>query len=347
MAAIALNARFYSHRPTGMQRYGIEMADRLSDLLKVVRPSASLHGTTGHLWEQLYLPAASRNRLLWSPNNTGPLAVSRQVCTMHDIIPVEHPEWFTPRFAAWYQWLLPKLTRRVQHLIAVSQFTKDRLIERFGVRPENITVVWNGVDSQFHRRTVEEIDEVRQALGITSPRYLLSLGSLEPRKNINRLLTAWQRLKRELPQDLSLVVVGAKGTSLVFKDAGITNAPPQGVHFAGYARQEHLPALYSGALALVYPSLYEGFGLPPLEAMACGTPVITSNTTSLPEIAGGAALLVDPLDEDAIAAAILRVVRDEALRGGMRAKSLAHAANLTWDESAAQTRRVLEACCHG
>jgi glycosyltransferase involved in cell wall biosynthesis len=346
MAAIALNARFYSHVPTGMQRYGIEMANRLSDLLEVVRPSSPLRGATGHLWEQVYLPTVSGKRLLWSPNNTGPLAVARQVCTMHDIIPVEHPEWFNARFAAWYQWLLPRLTNRVRHLIAVSQFTKDRLVERFKVNPENITVVWNGVDSQFRPRTAAEIDEMRDALGIRCPRYLLSLGSLEPRKNVGRLLTAWARLKRELPEDLGLVVVGSKGASLVFQDAAIVEIP-NGVHFTGYAKQEHLPALYSGALGLVYPSLYEGFGLPPLEAMACGTPVITSNTTSLPEITGGAALLVDPLDVDAIAGAMLRLVRDENLRTSMRQRSLAHASKLTWDLSAARTRQVLEERCHG
>jgi glycosyltransferase involved in cell wall biosynthesis len=341
MATIALNARFYSHVPTGMQRYGIEMATRLSDLLEVVRPASPLRGAQGHLWEQVYLPTASGNRLLWSPNNTGPLAVARQICTMHDIIPVEHPEWFNARFAAWYRWLLPRLTNRVRHLIAVSQFTKDRLVERFGVHPDKISVIWNGVDAQFRPRSPQEIAAVRAALGIRSPRYLLSLGSLEPRKNLRRLLTAWSRLKRELPDDLGLVIVGSKGHSLVFQDAGVTETP-EGVQFTGYAQQEDLPALYSGAMALVYPSLYEGFGLPPLEAMACGTPVITSNTTSLPEISGGAALLVDPLNVDAIADAILRIVRDQELHTALRHKSLAHAANLTWDESAIQTRKILE-----
>ena len=341
MASIALNARFYSHVPTGMQRYGIEMADRLGDLLDVLRPASPMRGAAGHLWEQVYLAAASGSRLLWSPNNTGPLAVARQICTMHDIIPVEHPEWFNARFAAWYRWLLPRLTHRVRHLIAVSQFTKDRLVERFGINPDKITVVWNGVDAEFRPRTNGEINEVRRALGIDSPRYLLSLGSLEPRKNIGRLLTAWSRLKRELPNDIGLVVAGSKGAPLVFRNAGITEIP-EGVHFTGYVKQEHLPALYSGALALVYPSLYEGFGLPPLEAMACGTPVIASNTTSLPEVTGGAALLVDPLDEDAIAAAILKVAADARLRASMGIQSLAHASSLTWDASARATRKILE-----
>ena len=184
MSIIALNARFYSHVPTGMQRYGIEMANRLSDLVEVVRPDEPLKGARGHLWEQLYLPAVSRRRLLWSPNNTGPLAIARQLCTMHDIIPVEHPEWFNSRFAAWYQWLLPKLTHRVQHMIAVSQFTKDRLVDRFRIHPDKISVVWNGVDDQFRPRAIEEIAEARNALNIPSPRYVLSLGSLEPRKNV-------------------------------------------------------------------------------------------------------------------------------------------------------------------
>jgi glycosyltransferase involved in cell wall biosynthesis len=264
---------------------------------------------------------------------------------MHDIIPVERPEWFNARFSGWYQWLLPRLTNRVRHLIAVSHFTKDRLVERFRINPDKITVVWNGVDSQFRPRTRDEIEEVRAALKIRSPRYLLSLGSLEPRKNVRRLLSVWVRLKRELPNDLGLVVVGSKGGSLVFRDDGVDEAM-DGVHFTGYAKQEHLPALYSGALGLIYPSLYEGFGLPPLEAMACGTPVIASNTTSLPEITGGAALLVDPLDEDAIAAAILRLVRDEELRSTLRTRSLERAAHMTWDASAAKTRKVLKERCH-
>lgn len=345
MSTIALNARFYSHVPTGMQRYGIEMANRLGDLLEVVRPGESLKGAKGHLWEQVYLPAVSRNRLLWSPNNTGPLAVSRQLCTMHDIIPVEHPEWFNARFSAWYQWLLPKLAHRVQHMIAVSQFTKDRLVERFGVPAEKISVVWNGVDEQFRPRSSDEIAEVREALKIRSPRYVLSLGSLEPRKNIGRLLTAWQRILPELPEDIDLVVVGNKGASLVFREARIEGELKR-VHFAGYAKQEHLPALYSGALALVYPSLYEGFGLPPLEAMACGTPVVTSNTTSLPEVMGDCGLLVDPLNEDAIAEAVLSLVRSDDLRAELSTRGRARAARMDWDRSAAETRKILKEFCH-
>ncbi len=342
MATIALNARFYSHLPTGMQRYGLEMAKRFAEELFIVRPRRPLRGTEGHAWEQFYLPLASRGRLLWSPNNTGPLGVSRQVCTIHDIIPIDRPEWFSPRFAAWYNWLLPKLVHRVQHLIAVSEFTKQRLVERLGVPPSKVTVVWNGVDAQFTPRSADEIECMRRELGISSRKYLLSVGSLEPRKNLRALMTAWRRIAPELPKDIDLVVVGAKGASLVFSDAKLGDVPPR-VCLTGYVAQEQLPALYSGAMALVYPSLYEGFGLPPLEAMACGTPVVTSGTTSLPEVVGDSALLVDPLCPDSIAEGIQRIVMDAPLRDQLRERGLMRARGITWDRAATETRKVFSA----
>ncbi len=340
MAAIALNARFYSHVPTGMQRYGMEMAKRFQQELDILRPSRPLRGTEGHVWEQLYLPLASRGRLLWSPNNTGPLGVSRQVCTIHDIIPIDRPEWFNARFAAWYNWLLPKLVHRVQHIIAVSEFTKRRLVERLGVAPSKVTVVWNGVDAQFTPRSSEEIESMRRELSIGGRPYLLSVGSLEPRKNLQALLAAWRGIAPKLPDDIDLVVVGAKGASLVFSDAKLGEIPPR-VRLTGYVAQEQLPALYSGAMALVYPSLYEGFGLPPLEAMACGTPVVTSCTSSLPEVVADAAVLVDPASPESIAEGIQRVVLNPSLRVELRERGLARARGISWDRSAEETRKVI------
>ena len=342
MAAIALNARFYSHVPTGMQRYGLEMAKRLYADLDIVRPGRPLSGTEGHLWEQIYLPAAARGRLLWSPNNTGPVTVSRQICTIHDIIPVERPDWFNARFSAWYRWLLPRLVRRVRHVIAVSEFTKQRVLERFGVDPSKVTVVWNGVDAQYHPRTFEELRLMRRELNIPSQHYLLCLGSLEPRKNLRRLLSAWQQISPKLPSEIILVIAGKVGASGVFADAGLTSIPDR-VHFTGYVKEDQLPALHSGALALVYPSLYEGFGLPPLEAMACGTPVVTSSGTSLTEVVGDAAVLVDPMDEMSIADGIRQIVEDSALRERLRELGMARAKNITWERSAKETRKVLSA----
>ncbi|HZU29062.1 MAG TPA: glycosyltransferase family 1 protein [Bryobacteraceae bacterium] len=340
MRKIALNARFYSHRPTGMQRYGVEMASRMANDLDVLRPRRPLRGAEGHMWEQAYLAGAARGRLLWSPNNTGPLAVARQICTVHDIIPLERPEWFTPGFVRLYRWLMPRLARRVQHIIAISEFTKQRLIERLGVAPERITVIYNGVDACFSPRPADEIERVRTELRIPTPHYVLCLGSVEPRKNQARLLAAWERVARRFPSDVHLVVAGARGSSTVFTEVTLDRIPDR-VHFTGYVKQEHLPALYSGALALCYPSLYEGFGLPPVEAMACGTPVVTSASTSLPEVVGSAAVLVNAEEIDDIGEGMRRVVESADLRASLRKTGLAKAATYSWDAAAALTRGLL------
>jgi glycosyltransferase involved in cell wall biosynthesis len=340
MTNIALNARFYAHRPTGMQRYALELSRRFAGVMEPLYPARSLRGTAGHLWEQFCLPSAVRGRLLWSPNNTGPLAVERQVCTIHDLIPLDHPEWFQPSFVQWYRWLLPRLARRVRHIIAVSEFTMQRIMELLRVPAGKITVIPNGVDRRFSPSEAWEIEHARHVLRISSPHYLLCVGSLEPRKNLSGLLEAWRRVQSRVPAEVELVVAGAPGNSRVFGSVSTDSLPPR-VHFTGYVADEFLPALYSGALALLYPSLYEGFGLPPLEAMACGAPTVTSNGTSLPEVVGDAAILVDPYDPDSIADGILRVLSSSGLRDELREKARARAASLTWEKTAQQTLGLL------
>ncbi len=339
-ASIALNARFCVHRPTGMQRYGLELARRFGDRVQLVRPVLALRGPAGHLWEQVYLPSAVRGKLLWSPNNTGPLAVRRQVCTMHDLIPLDQPAWFSPRFAAWYKWLLPRLAKQVRHIIAVSEFTKCRVVELLRVRPEKVTVIPNGVDERFSPRSEKEILRMRQSLGITCPAYLLYVGNLEPRKNLPRLLQAWAIAQQSIPPEVELVVAGAKGSSLVFEQCCLGELPPR-VQLTGYVADDHLPALYAGSLALLYPSLYEGFGLPPLEAMACGTPVVTSANTSLPEVVGDAAILADAEYVHSIADAIIRVASNDSLRSELRRRGLERAKEFTWARTAEPTLRLL------
>jgi glycosyltransferase involved in cell wall biosynthesis len=162
---------------------------------------------------------------------------------------------------------------------------------------------------------------------------------LEPRKNLTRLLAAWQRIQPRL-DGLSLVLVGAKGH--VFRDAGLA-APPPGVHLTSYLGDDVLPAVYGGAEAFVYPSVYEGFGLPLLEAMASGTPVVTSNVTALREVAGEAAFTVDPLDIESIAHGIERVATDAGLRTALSQKGLERARRFTWERAATETWQVLEA----
>ena len=342
MQKIKLNGRFYSHtHPTGMQRYALEMVSRVGGGLEIVRPGPSLKGGMGHLWEQAYLPVAARKSLLWSPNNTGPVAVSRQVVTIHDLIPLDHPEWFSPRFVALYRWLLPRLVHKAQHLVAISEFTRLRLIEGLRVDSSKITVIPNGVDKAFRPQTPERINQVRKALNLGDKPYVLCVGSVEPRKNLKGLLAAWAQLPFNIRKEYNLVLAGKSGRKEVFGDAGLDHVP-EGAMFTGYVAQEDLPPLYSGAAVFAYPSLYEGFGLPPLEAMASGVPVVTSNNSSIPEVVGDAGVLVDPSDTQSIAEGLFRLMSREDLRKDYSRRGIERAASLSWDVSAERTWTVLQ-----
>lgn len=339
---VLINGRFQAHRPTGMQRYALAVSGRLGGLAECVTPPIALKGMAGHLWEQTMLPVSAASRVLWSPNNTGPIAHRRHIATIHDLIPLEHPEWFNPRFSGWYRWLMPRLARRLTHVIAVSEFTARRVQQLLGVPANRITVVPNGVDESYYPRPASEIEAVRNSLAVGAGPYLLYVGSLEPRKNLAGLMRAWSIALPKMPLDLTLIVAGAAGRGAVFAQSTLGQLPPR-VKFTGYIPESDLPALYSGSLAVVYPSLYEGFGLPVLEAMAAGAPVITSSTTSLPEVGGGAAHYVDPADPHSIAAALEAVVSSDSLRSRMRAQGIDRARLFGWNRCAADTWRVLEA----
>ncbi|WP_218185331.1 glycosyltransferase family 4 protein [Calditerricola satsumensis] len=289
------------------------------------------------MWEQFVLPLQVGNRLLWSPANTGPLAISRQVVTIHDAATLVHPEWFDPRFALWYRFLLPRLMRRVLRVITVSEFSRQQLVEYGGAREEDIVVIPNGVDRRFKPASEEEIYSLRLRFRLMNP-YILVVGSLEPRKNLRRLFMAWEQVQPIL-QEVDLVVAGSDGK--VFRSLGFDHVPAN-VRLIGYVKDKDLPVLYSGAEVFVYPSLYEGFGLPPLEAMACGTPVITSNISALPEVVGDAALLVDPYCEESIATGILKVMEDRIFRENLRKSGLERSKLFTWDRTAELTWRVLK-----
>lgn len=338
MPVVAINARSFTQILTGVQRYALEVSRRLQGQVDCIRPDKPLAGMRGHLWEQTYLPLVVGRRLLWSPCTTGPLAVARQVCTFHDVVPLEHPEWFTPRFAQWYAWLLPKLAQRVRHIVAVSEFTRGRIVELLGVSPERVTAIPNGVNACFFPRGADEVRAAIQALGWPE-HYFLCLG-VELRKNTIKLLEAWRRAQKRLPDEIQLVIAGAGTLPGVHVNMS-TTLPPRTIN-AGYIEDKHMPAAYSGALCLVFPTLYEGFGLPALEAMACGSPVIVSNSTALPEVVGGAGLLVDPTDTDSIAEAMVSVASSASLRSEMASRGLARARRFSWDATADGISRLLE-----
>jgi len=334
---VQVNGRYLVQQLTGQQRYAREIVAQLAEHMDVIAPPGTLRGARGHLWEQVVLPRRLKGGLLWSPSTTGPLAVRRQVVTIHDCAFFDQAHCFSRAFAAWYQFLVPRLARAARHIITDSEFSKQRIVELCRVSPAKVDVVYCGVGTRFRPHSTDEITSARDKLGLP-PRYVLCVGSLEPRKNLVRLLAAWQRIQPQL-DGLSLVLAGAK--SHVFRDAGLS--VPSAVHLAGYLSDELLPTVYAGAEMFVYPSVYEGFGLPVLEAMASGVPVVTSNVASLPEVAGDAAVTVDPQDVESIAAGIERLASDGRLRAVLREKGLSRASRFTWQRAASQTWQLLEA----
>jgi glycosyltransferase involved in cell wall biosynthesis len=237
--------------------------------------------------------------------------------------------------------LVPWSLRRATHVVTPSEFTRRELETRFGIASHRITVTWNGVRENFHPLTETEIRSVLTRYGL-EPGFLFSVGRLNRRKNLGALLRAYAELRAQGRADLSLVIGGkpdhgADDILRSIRDSRRSNS----VHWVGLLPDADLPAFYAAATCFVYPSLFEGFGLPLLEAMACGCPVVSSDRTSCPEVVGTAGLLVDPEDVMAIATAIARILDDDALRMDLRDRGLVRSQLFTWGESARRTLGVL------
>ncbi|PYS25951.1 MAG: glycosyltransferase family 1 protein [Acidobacteria bacterium] len=274
-----------------------------------------------------------------------PFAPCPLVTTIHDLAFEHLPETFNRR--SWMQLRLTvrRTARRAAHIITVSEYSRQDIIKTYGIAPERITVTPEAASPHFARVTSEsELGRVCQTYGIRRD-YVLSLCSIQPRKNLVRLIEAYSYLREshsgaELPQ---LVLAGKKGwlESDIFRTA---NESPMAkdILFTGYVADADLPALYSGALCFVYPSYFEGFGLPVLEAMQCGTPVIVGNRTSLPEVVGDAGILIDPFNPKDIANAIARLVSNPSARDELRKLGIERAQRFNWLETARLTLQVYE-----
>ena len=338
---VFINTRSQSAGFSGVQRYAIELQRRIGDRVTAVAPRKPMHGLKGHMWEQTYLPTIVRGGLLWSPANSGPLAVKKQVVNVHDVASIDHPEWYSPAFGTWYRWMTPMLIRRAQRVLTLSDFSKQRLLALSRVDESHVVVIPPGVDRRFRPQPGREIERVKAALRIPSSNYILSVGTLEPRKNLQRLLSAWASCVSEVPDDITLVIAGLGGSSRVFSSAQLGAIGPR-VHVTGFVSDGDLPALYSGALAFAYVSLYEGFGLPALEAMACGTVPIAAMNTALPEVIGDAGLLIDPFSSEAIAAALKRIISEPELRDRLRTRAIERSRQFSWERTADLTWSVIE-----
>ncbi|HIE08054.1 MAG TPA: glycosyltransferase family 1 protein [Desulfarculaceae bacterium] len=366
VATLAVNARFLTQTVSGTQRFAIN----ISRELKRLRPEtiflsppevknqqiateleAKVIGTRNYrtyqklklpadlLWEQFdlprYLGRHGYPRLL-NLVNLAPYLYTNNIITIHDIVFKLYPQYFSRRFVFLYNTLVPRLARRARHIITVSQHSKLDICNHLLIRPDKVSVVYNAAKLKYSANSQEP--------PYPWP-YILSVGALEPRKNIPRLIAAFQQLA---DKNLRLIITG-EGKSHIFKEISSLKSShkhqqPESdrIIFTGFLEDQKLTNLYTHAIAFCYPSLYEGFGLPPLEAQTCDCPVLVSHRTSLPEIFGSSALYCDPEDTDDIANKLRTLIGDQKLRAKLKQAGKKNCLRFNWKKSA---EKIIE-CCH-
>jgi glycosyltransferase involved in cell wall biosynthesis len=342
---IDINARFLTQPVTGVQRFAEEIVRGLDRQLtagprlrdryrfRMVAPRTArdfelehiplirVGRWEGHSWEQLELPLHVGRRLLLNLANTAPLT-SRNLVTLHDAGVYAVPDAYSAAFRLWYRTIIPVLGRTAVRVVTVSRFSQSELIRRARIPQRKMEIVPQG--SEHILRTGPD-RQVFDRLPVIPRGYLLAVGSRSPHKNIALLAQALAQLGEAAPP---LVIAGGANTRVFGREISLDS---QRVHSAGYVTDGELRALYEGACGFVYPSRYEGFGIPPLEAMACGCPVIVARAAALPEVCGDAALYCDPDDADDLARKIRELVADPALQSELRHRGSRRARDFTWD----------------
>lgn len=340
---IAINARAALRAQVGgVERVARELVRRLPALApkryRVVAPPRALAHRAGHAWEQLALPLAARgSELLLSPANTAPLLGARNVVLVHDLAPLVEPAWYGRAYRTWHGIQLRASARRARLLLTPSEAVRDQLVELLAVEAARTAVVAPGVDPELGRAARPE--RVRARLGLARP-YVLAVGTDTARKNLALLERAAPRLAGA---GLDVVVAGGARPYMRPGSAAPPSPARASVRRLGYVPDEDLPSLYAGAAAFALPSLYEGFGLPCLEAMACGAPVVATRRGGLPEACGDAALYVEPGDATALADACVAAATDAGVRERLVAAGARRARTLTWDATVRSLDGVLAA----
>ncbi len=359
MRRIVINGRFLGQATTGVQRYATEVVrgfDRLLGqgeidsgrydiqiavprgtsprLVPRHMPLREIGRLRGHAWEQVELSQFASDSLLVSLCNVGPAFRRRQVVTIHDASVFAVPQAYSVGFRSWYRFLLTRLAHRALRILTVSHFSAAELRRYCGVNPARLEVIPHGAD---HLATLSPDTSILTRHALEGKPYVLAVGSRAPHKNFKALLHAAPGIQAAMP-DVRIVIVGG-GFPRIFGAGHLETL--DAVH-TGYVSDAELKALYMHARCFVFPSLYEGFGLPPLEAMACGCPVVAARAASMPEVCGDGARYFDPEDTGSLTQAVLGVLGDRSLELDLRARGPARAAMFSWLTCARRTFGALE-----
>lgn len=351
---IVINARFLTQEMRGVQRFAERIClslKQLRDDLVFVAPHdirltdaarelnvRCIGRNTGHLWEQLDLPLYLRRHgrpLLISLCSTAPLLYSNQIATHHDITYVRHPESYSRAFRLLYRTMTPLMLKQVRSLLTVSNFSRREIAQHYDFPERDIFVVPNAVSDAFRPGPAKR----------EPPPYLLAVSSPSAHKNFHRLIQAFMLLRGH--DDLQLHIVG--GAHDVFADPSLQRLASRDprIRFLGRLDDQQLIAQYQGAAAFVFPSLYEGFGIPPLEAQACGCPVLAANAASIPEVLQASALYFDPTDICHMASAMERILTDQPLRQSLRRRGLNNVERFSWEASAQRVSQRIDCLLGG
>ncbi|WP_435624056.1 glycosyltransferase family 4 protein [Flagellimonas sp.] len=343
---IVINAKFLTQKITGVQRFAIEICKRLprnigGEKVVYVAPKAELINDIGQdinliqfgrlpgsLWEQIELPIFLKKNgtpLLINLAGIGPAFYKNKIVALYDLAFKHHPEWFSYSFHKVYNTLVPLSIRNSQKIVTDSNYVKNDIIQSYKIPEDKINVVYAAPSEMFQNKELPR------------EKFILTVSSIDPRKNIKSVVQAY----KNLDTDYKLVVVGKK--SHIFSNFDLEEEMKDSqVHFTGYLSDKKLIELYNKAEIFIYASLFEGFGLPPLEAQACGCACIVSNTTSLPEVYGDSVQYCDPMNIKSIEDALIRLVNDDSLRFTLQKKGLANASKYNWEKSSNALKEIIE-----
>lgn len=350
---IIINARFLTQKLTGVQRFAMElclqMKEKLDSNVQFVAPYNIIHveiaeqlgvvvigKRIGHLWEQIDLPMYLKvrgNPILLCLGNTAPVFYCNKISTLHDIMFIRYPKTFSFKFRMMYGILIPKVLSTSKHLFTVSGFSKKEICDYYSVNPNKVTIIYNAVNGMFHRI-------IDNSLG--KEKYLITVSSLKESKNFIMAYKAFKSARKYV-EGLKLYIIGDVKTGS-FNDMDVFVSQLQqdeDVVLLGRVADDELIRFYSNALAFIFPSLYEGFGIPVLEAQACGCPVISSNSSALPEVLGDSAILCNPTKENDFTKAIIRIAQDKVMSESLVRRGYENVKRFSWEKSAEYMRDII------